>query len=67
MFCQFLLYRKVTESYIYKYTFFFLHYPPSCSQGVPVVAQRVKNPNSIHEDAGSTPGFTQRVKDPVLP
>ena len=57
----------MTESYIYKYTFFFLHYPPSCSQGVPVVAQRVKNPNSIHEDAGSTPGFTQRVKDPVLP
>ena len=27
--------------------------------GVPVVAQRVKNPASIHEDAGLKPGLTQ--------
>ena len=35
-------------------------------QGVPIVAQQVKNPTSTHEDAGSIPGLTQGVKDPVL-
>ena len=36
--------------------------------GVPSVAQQVKNPPSIREDAGSIPRpTTQWVKDPALP
>ena len=31
--------------------------------GVPVVAQQVKNPTSIHEDVGSIPGLAQWVKE----
>ena len=35
--------------------------------GVPVVAQRVKNPTSIHDILGLLPGLAQWVKDPALP
>ena len=35
--------------------------------GVPIVAQRVKNPTSIHEDVGWICGLAQWIKDPVLP
>ena len=33
------------------------------TSGVPIVAQRVKNPTSIHEDEGLIPGLAQWVKD----
>ena len=36
-------------------------------EGVPIVAQGVTNPTSIHEDAGLTPGLAQWAKDLALP
>ena len=37
------------------------------SIGVLMEAQQVKNPTSMHEDAGLIPDLTKWVKDMVLP
>ena len=35
--------------------------------GIPIVAQRVKSPTSIHEDVGLIPSLAQWVEDLALP
>ena len=35
--------------------------------GVPAVVQQFMNPTNIHEDAGSSPGLAQWIRDLALP
>ena len=44
-----------------------LPYTKSTKLGLPLAAQQLTNPTSIHEDEGSIPGLTQWVKALVLP
>ena len=37
------------------------------NSGVPIMAQQLTNPTSIHEDADLIPGLNHRVKDLELP
>ena len=43
------------------------HVGQDCIIGLPIVAQLVKNPTSIHKDTNLIPGLAQGGKDPMLP
>ena len=46
---------------------FFLGGDKNGAFGIPVVAQWLMNPTSIHEDMVSIPGLAQWIEDPAVP
>ena len=49
-----------------KYLFIIRKVFENCNLGVPIMAQWLMNPTSIHEGTGLFPGLAQWVKDPAL-